>query len=101
VRQGRQRAETREFWERMCLCAEKLARIRGLGAIHEGELVAALLSYTFEDTVSILYQQSRTCHLKYGVNNALAYFLPRPSFSVLVPGAFLWTPFFGCSARSG
>jgi hypothetical protein len=44
------------------------------GAIHEGELVAALLSYTFEDTVSILYQQSRTCHLKYGVNNALAYF---------------------------
>lgn len=73
VRQGRQQAETKEFWEKMCLCAEGLPGFEAWGAIHEGELVAALLSYTFEDTVGILYQQSRTCHLKHGVNNALVY----------------------------
>ena len=73
VRQGRQHAETREFWERVCLCAEGLPGFEAWGAINEGELVAALLSYTFDDTVDILYQQSRTGHLKYGVNNALIY----------------------------
>lgn len=73
VRQGRQEAETKESWEKMCLCAEGLPGFEAWGAIHEGELVAALLAYTFEDTVSILYQQSRTGHLKYGVNNALTY----------------------------
>ena len=73
VRQGRQHAETRAFWERMCLCAEGLPGFEAWGAIHEGELVATLLSYTFEDTVGALYQQSRTGHLKHGVNNALTY----------------------------
>jgi len=74
VRQGRQQAETREYWERMCLCAENLPGFEAWGAIHEGELVAALLSYAFEDTVNVLHHQSQTRHLKFGVNNALTYF---------------------------
>ncbi len=73
VRQGRQGAETRESWESMCSCADGLPGFEAWGAIHEGELVAALLTYTSEDTASILYQQSRTEHLKYGVNHALTY----------------------------
>jgi hypothetical protein len=73
VRQGRQHAETKEFWERMCLYAEGLPGFEAWGAIHKGELVAALLSYTVEDTVSVLYHQSRTSHLKHGVNNSLTY----------------------------
>jgi hypothetical protein len=73
VRQGRQQAETKEAWERMCLCAEGLPGFEAWGAIHEGALVAALLAHTVDDTVSVLYHQSRTCHLKYGVNNGLTY----------------------------
>lgn len=73
VRQGRQNAETRESWEKMCICAEGLPGFEAWGAIYNGELVAALLSYTLDDTVSILYQQSKTDHMKFGVNNALTY----------------------------
>jgi hypothetical protein len=73
VRQGRAKAETWEFWQRLCQCAEGLGGFEAWGAIHEGELVAALLAHTCEGTVSILYQQSRTGHLRHGVNNALTY----------------------------
>lgn len=73
VRQGREQAETKESWERLCRSAEGLPGIEAWGAIHRGELVAALLSHTFEDAVGILYQQSRTSHLSRRVNNALVY----------------------------
>lgn len=73
VRQGRRHAESREFWERMCLCADNLPGFESWGALHKGKLVASLLSYTLENTVSILYQQSKTDHLQFGVNNALTF----------------------------
>ena len=73
LRQGRQHAETRAFWEKMCLSAEGLPGFESWGAIHNGELVSALLSFTLEDSVSVLYQQSKTDHLGFGVNNALIY----------------------------
>jgi hypothetical protein len=73
VRQGRTKAESRRMWEALCLSAEGLPGFEAWGALHEGRLVAALLSYKLQGTVSILYQQSLTEHLKFGVNNALTY----------------------------
>jgi hypothetical protein len=61
------------MWETLCLSADGLPGFEAWGALHEGRLVAALLSYKLQETVSILYQQSLTEHLKFGVNNALAY----------------------------
>lgn len=75
MRQGRTGAETRSFWETLCLSAEGLPCFEAWGAIHDGTLVAALLACTIGDTVSIYYQQSRTDHQKYGINNALTYVL--------------------------
>ncbi len=73
IRQGRDNAESRTFWETLCLSAKGLSCCEAWGAIHEGQLVASLFACTMGDTVSILYQQSLTDHLKYGVNNALTY----------------------------
>ncbi len=43
------------------------------GALHAGRLVAALLACSLNRTVCILYQQSLTEHLRFGVNNALTF----------------------------
>jgi hypothetical protein len=72
-RQGRHGAETKESWERLCASAENLPGFEAWGAIHDQELVAAILVFSMEDTASILYQRSATAHMKYGINNALAY----------------------------
>ena len=72
-RQGRTGAETRAGWEKLCLFAMGLANFEAWGAIVQGRLVAALLAYVYEDNYSILYQQSLTDYLHYGVNNALTY----------------------------
>jgi hypothetical protein len=73
MRQGRQNAETKGFWEKLCRCAEGLPGFEAWGATLEGELIASLLAYSQDETVSILYQQSKTDHLRFGVNNALTY----------------------------
>jgi hypothetical protein len=73
IRQGRSRAESQTFWNNMCLSAQDLSEFEVWGAIHEGRLSAALLACTVDDTVHILYQQSISEDLKYGVNNALTY----------------------------
>lgn len=72
-RQGRDGAEGQEWWRRLCLSAEGLPGFETWAAIHEGELVAAVIAFTMGDTCSILYQQSCTQYLKYGINNALTY----------------------------
>jgi len=77
VRQGRQNAESRSFWEALCLSAEGLPCFEAWGALHEGVLVTALLACTIDDTVGIFYQQSLTQHLKFGINNALTYTFTR------------------------
>lgn len=73
ARQGRPNAETQQFWQKMCLAAEGLPGFEAWGAVSRGRLVAALLAITLQDTVGILYQQSRTDFLQYGVNNALTF----------------------------
>jgi hypothetical protein len=73
IRQGRKNAESRQFWESLCLSAEGLGQFEAWGALHDGSLVAALLACTIGDTVSIYYQQSLSQHLKYGVNNTLTF----------------------------
>ncbi len=77
VRQGRQNAESRSFWEALCLSADGLPCFETWGALHEGDLVASLLACTINDTIGILYQQSLTQHLKFGINNALTYTFTR------------------------
>jgi hypothetical protein len=73
VRQGREHAESKEFWQRLCLSAEGIPGFEAWAAIHQGELAATILTYTLGDTVSILYQQSKTECMVLGVNNALTY----------------------------
>lgn len=73
VRQNRQTAESRSFWERLCLSADGLPCFEAWGALHDNALVASLLACTIGDTVCIFYQQSLTYHRKFGVNNALTY----------------------------
>ena len=90
-RQGRARAETQAEWQRICLSADGLPGFEAWGAVHEGQLVAALLAFTLNDCCSILYQQSATDHLKNGVNNALTYtftceVLSRPGISMIFYG---------------
>jgi hypothetical protein len=72
-RQGRTGAETRDWWEKLCLSAQGLPNFEAWGALVQGRLVAALLAFVYEDNFSILYQQSLTEYLHYGVNNALTY----------------------------
>lgn len=72
-RQGRTKAESADWWRRLCISAEGLPGFEAWGAVREGRLVAALLAYIQGDCCSILYQQSLTKEMKYGVNNALTY----------------------------
>jgi hypothetical protein len=73
VRQGRTNAESKRTWESLCTSADGLPGFEAWGALHGDKLVASLLCYKVQDTISILYQQSSTGHLKFGVNNALTF----------------------------
>jgi hypothetical protein len=91
ARQGRSGAETQEWWERLCFSAEGLPGFEVWGALHEGQLVSSLIAFTMDGCASILYQQSMTEQLKYGVNNALTYefttyALNRPGISQIFYG---------------
>jgi hypothetical protein len=72
-RQGRRGAETKEWWSRLCKSAEGLPGFEAWGAVKQGKLIASIFTYIFDGTASILYQQSLTDHLKYGINNTLAF----------------------------
>ena len=73
IRQGRQKAENMTTWQRICYAAEDLPGFDAWGALHEGQLVSSMLAFTCDDCYTILYQQSTTDHLKYGINNTLYY----------------------------
>ncbi len=72
-RQGRKGAETREWWRKLCLGAADLPGFETWGALHDNQLVAALIAFTCDQCCSILYHQSLSDHLKFGINNALTY----------------------------
>lgn len=80
-RQGRTGAEDRQWWERLCTSADGLPGFETWAAIHDGQLVASLLAATVGDCCSVLYQQSATDALKYGVNNALTYCFTKAAMS--------------------
>jgi hypothetical protein len=73
VRQHRADAETETDWRRLCLSAEGLNGFEAWGAILQGKLTAALLALWCDDHYYILYHQSLTEFLPFGVNHALAY----------------------------
>jgi hypothetical protein len=73
VRQGRESAETRNGWERLCNSAAGLPGFEAWGTLRNNQLIGCLLAFTCDDYFYILYQQSLTSHLKFGINNALAY----------------------------
>lgn len=77
VRQGRTASESASWWQSLCLSAEGLAGFEAWGAFHDGQMVAALLAFQCDQCLSILYQQSASGFLKYGVNNALTYVVTR------------------------
>jgi len=43
------------------------------GAVKQDKLVASIFTYINDGIASILYQQSLTNHLKFGINNTLVY----------------------------
>ncbi len=72
-RQGRLKAESESWWRRFCKSAEDLPGFEAWGAVHDNELVSAILAFTCDDCFTFLYHQSATAHLKFGINNALLY----------------------------
>lgn len=73
ARQGRLEAETETDWRNLCSSAEDLNGFEAWGAIVQGRLTAALLAFLCDDHFYILYHQSLTEYLPFGVNNALAF----------------------------
>jgi hypothetical protein len=73
ARQGRSKAENIDWWRKLCLSAEGLPGFEAWGAFHNGKLVASLIVYLAGDCYLMLYQQSLTEHLRFGINNALGF----------------------------
>lgn len=73
IRQGRKGAETQKWWSHLCQSAEGLPGFECWGAVKQNLLVASIFTYIEDGTASILFQQSLTEHLKYGINNTIAY----------------------------
>lgn len=73
ARQGRLDAETETDWRNLFSSAEDLNGFEAWGAIVQGRLTAALLAFLCDDHFYILYHQSLTEYLPFGVNNALAF----------------------------
>ncbi|HEY3282053.1 MAG TPA: hypothetical protein VGN26_07230 [Armatimonadota bacterium] len=81
VRQGRRGAESQAWWKELCLSCDGLDGFEAWAALHEGELVAAILAFVSEGCCSLLYQQSSSPHMRKGVNNALTYAVTREMLS--------------------
>lgn len=73
IRQQRVGAETEAWWKKLCQTADELQVFEAWGAIVDGKLAACLLGFHCDDYYCVLYQQSRTDYLRFGVNNALTY----------------------------
>jgi hypothetical protein len=79
-RQGRTGAETREWWQRLCLSAEDLPGFEAWGAISEGKLVASFLAFKCDHCYHLLHEQSSTAHLESRSNNAIFYYVMHEAF---------------------
>ncbi len=72
-RQGRTGAETKAWWKNMCSTTEGLPGFEMWGAVRNNELLSSILVFNDGETANIIFQQSLTDHLRFGVNNVLAY----------------------------
>lgn len=72
-RQGRRDAESEKEWKKMWSAALGIEDFEAWGTIRSGELIASIITLRYRDIAYILYQQSKTKHMKYGINNAMAY----------------------------
>ncbi len=72
-RQGREKAESQSWWQKLCQSTKGLPGFEAWAALIENQMVAALIAFSCDETCSILYQQSSNEYLSQGVNNALVY----------------------------
>ena len=72
-RQGRRLSLSESIWKRRCKAAEDLAGFEAWGALVDGRLVAALLSFQIEDWCELISQQCHRDYLNARVNHALAF----------------------------
>ena len=80
-RQGREGAETEEWWRCLCESAEDLPGFEAWGAIHDGELVASFLAFTCGDCFTLPHEQSASAHLQYRINNAIFFGITQEAFT--------------------
>lgn len=76
-RQGRPKAESREWWRRLCLSAQDLPGFESWGALRDGQLIASFLAFRCDDCYTLPYEQSATAHLESRANNAIFYSVTR------------------------
>ena len=81
ARQSRLGAENPAWWKRLCLGAEGIPGFEAWGAVRDGKLVAALIAFLAGDCYLMLYQQSLTDHLRFGVNNTLGFVFTRQALA--------------------
>jgi hypothetical protein len=79
-RQGRSRAENREWWHRMCMSAEGLPGFESLAAVRGDELVAAFLAFKCDDWYILPYEQSSSAHIDSRVNHSLFFTVTQNAF---------------------
>jgi len=73
ARQKRLKAESQKWWVEMCENAATLPGFEAWAAFSNDLMAASALVVRCDDHAYILYQQSRTCCLRLGVNNTLTY----------------------------
>ncbi len=76
-RQGRAKAENREWWRRLCLSAQDLPGFESWGALRDGHLIASFLAFRCDDCYTLPYEQSATAYLESRANNAIFYSVTR------------------------
>jgi hypothetical protein len=77
ARQKRLKAESQKWWVEMCKNAATLPGFEAWAAFSEQGMAASALVARCDDHAYILYQQSRTCCLRLGVNNTLAFVMSK------------------------
>lgn len=73
IRQGRHFHETEETWRVRCQTAAQFPGVQAWGAFVKGTLAASLITYSMQDWIYLLYQQSEAKYLHLNVNNALSF----------------------------
>lgn len=72
-RQGRRPSMTKDAWQQRYMAAADLPGFEAWGALVEGKLAAALLSFQLEDCCELLSQQCHSDYLNARINNALSF----------------------------